>query len=88
MSVVVAAHLLSSPNWGLPSCGSGPDSLSAPSLDASVLTEALRRQQGLMFASITKVLRKHLYKMSGTTFQFSSLSSQKEKFSLSFLSLF
>lgn len=57
-------------------------------LDASVLTEALRRQQGFMFASITKVICKHLYEMSGTAFQFSSLSSQKRKFPLSFLSLF
>lgn len=52
------------------------------------LTDALRRQEGFMFASITKVLRKHLYEMSGTAYHFSSLSSQKRKFSLSFLSLF
>lgn len=46
--MVVAAHLLLSTNWGRLSPGSGPDSLSARSLDASVLTEASRRQQGFV----------------------------------------
>lgn len=78
-----AAHLLTLPNWVLPSQGTGPEGFSAPGLDASVLTEALRRQQGF-----AKVFYKHLSEMSGSTCKSSSLHSQKGKFFFSFWTLF
>lgn len=65
------AHLLS-PNWGLPSHGSG-----AYLLQVLMLRSSLKPWEGsraLKFASVTKVLCKHLCEMSVTDkFWFSSL---------------